>query len=312
MLGTGSFALPTFEALYGTAHEVCALVTQPDRSGRGHHNHPHPMKEAALARDTPVLQPESINAPDSVRALRELRPDLFVVAAYGQILSSEVIEVPRLGAINVHASLLPKYRGAAPIQYAILRGETETGITIFQLEPKLDAGPILGVVRTPIDPHETAGDLEARLSKLAVPLTLEVIDSIAGGRVEAIPQNPQQVTRAPRIKKEAGAIDWSQSAEQIGWHVRAMQPWPKAFTFLEQAGGDKLRLIVLEVAPSEVSIEGPPGSLCDVDHKELHVKTKTGPLEIVRLQPEGKRPMTAAEFLCGHAVHEGDRFTSLR
>jgi methionyl-tRNA formyltransferase len=190
MMGTGTFALPTFQALIESAHEVVALVTQPDRVGRGHHHHPHPMKDAALEAGIPVLQPEKVNRPEVLEQLTSFGPDLFVVAAYGQILSPDLLEIPRLGAVNVHGSLLPKYRGAAPIQYAIWHGETETGLTLFQLEPKLDAGPILGMVKTPIGPKETAGELHDRLAAIAPPLTLEVLRGLETGEIQRRPQTP--------------------------------------------------------------------------------------------------------------------------
>src|SRR5579872_6100428 len=171
MMGTGEFALPTFEALYGTPHQIVALVTQPDRTGRGHHqSRENPMKQLALARQTPVYQPEKVNAPEALDSLRAFKADLFVVAAYGQILSPELLSIPRLGAINVHASLLPKYRGAAPVAYAILNGDAETGVSIIQVLPQLDAGAIFAVARTPIGATETSGQLEDRLARLAVEL----------------------------------------------------------------------------------------------------------------------------------------------
>jgi methionyl-tRNA formyltransferase len=265
------------------------------------------MKDAALERGTPVFQPDSVNVPQALGDLLALNADLCVVAAYGQILSAELLQLPRLGAVNVHASLLPKYRGAAPVQYAIWKGETETGITIFQIDPKLDAGPVLGVERTPIGPKETAGELEERLALLAAPLCVRVICEIEAGTTQPIPQDAAQVTRAPRLKKSAGAIGWSRSAEEIGWHVRAMQPWPKAFSFLSRAEGQPIRLIVLDVEPADVSADAPAGTVILADGSRLVVQTGSRALELVRVQPEGKRAMTAAEFLRGHPVQIGER-----
>jgi len=180
MMGTGEFALPTFEALYRTPHRVTGLFTQPDRTGHGHHRSPHnPMKQLALEHGTPVFQPEKVNTPEALADLRACAADLLVVAAYGQILSRELLEIPRLGTINVHASLLPKYRGAAPVAYAILNGDSETGVSIIQVLPQLDAGPILAVAGTPIGPQETAGVLEDRLARLAVDLVPGVLDQFA-------------------------------------------------------------------------------------------------------------------------------------
>ncbi|MCH7989347.1 MAG: methionyl-tRNA formyltransferase, partial [Planctomycetes bacterium] len=232
MMGTGTFALPTFLALYESDHQVVGLFTQPDRTGRGHHRHVNPLKNAAFEHGTPIFQPPNVNESESLDSLKSLQADLCVVAAYGQILSQDLLSIPRLGAINIHASLLPKYRGAAPIQYAILNGEQETGITLFQIEPKLDAGLILGVEKTVIHPKETSGELEERLRDVAADLTLRVIDQIDTGTVSSVPQDSAGVTRAPRIRKEQGAIDWSKTADEIGNHIRAMQPWPNPFTFL--------------------------------------------------------------------------------
>jgi methionyl-tRNA formyltransferase len=318
MMATGGFALPTFRALLEQGLTVVGLFTQPDRTGRGHHHHLNPLKELALGRGLPVLQPESAKAPEAIESLRGLAPDLFVVAAYGQILSAALLAVPRLGAINVHASILPKYRGAAPIQTAILQGETETGVTIFQIEPKLDAGPILGIESTPIGPRETAGDLETRLATIGSGLALRVIDQLTRGTAQPIVQDATQASRAPRLKKESGRIDWNRTPRQIDCQVRALQPWPLAFSTLTirdekgSGSGRSLRLIVLEVAPvesqSQTVSNATPGTVLAVDNKRLRVQVAGGALEICRLQPEGKRAMTAAEFLAGYPIRPGDRF----
>lgn len=309
MMGTGTFALPTFRALYGTAHHVVGLFTQPDRAGRGHHRHPHPMREEAEARGTPVFQPDNVNAPDVLAQLRSLNADLAVVAAYGQILSAELLATPRLGAINLHASLLPKYRGAAPIQYAVWKGETETGVTIFQIEPKLDAGPILGVVRTPIGSDETSGDLEDRLADLAVPLTIQVIDAIDQGRATPLLQEAGAATRAKKLKKADGEIVWSETTDAVGRRVRAMQPWPMPFTWLHAAGHPPQRLQVLKVVAADASDhDAAPGTVVLVDEKRLGVRTGDGVALVLTVRPDGKRAMDVAEFLRGHRVQTGDRF----
>ncbi|MFN0198572.1 MAG: methionyl-tRNA formyltransferase [Planctomycetaceae bacterium] len=308
MMGTGRFALPTFRGLYQSSHQVVGLFTQPDRTGAGHHDHANPMKETAQEHGTPVFQPEKINQPDGLASLRGLQPDLCVVAAYGQILSAELLAIPRLGAINVHASLLPAYRGAAPIQYAIWKGETETGITLFQIEPRLDAGPILGRVATPIGLKETSGDLEQRLAELAVPLTLEVIEQLADGRAQPLPQDTSKASKASRLKKEQGEIDWHQTSRLVDCHIRAMQPWPKPFTYWHHAGRAPLRLLILEVRGVESSSAATPGTVIGCDARRLSVKTCDGEVEVLRIQPEGKRAMTTDEFLRGYAVGDGDRF----
>ncbi len=321
MMATGGFALPTFRGLLEQGrHQVVGLFTQPDRTGRGHHRHVNPLKELAVERGLPVFQPEKANTPEAIESLAGLAPDLCVVAAYGQILSAALLAVPRMGAINVHASILPKYRGAAPIQTAILCGETETGVTIFQIEPKLDAGPMLAIERTQIGAKETAGELESRLAVIGAEAALRVVDQLADGTARPIIQDSTQVSRAPRLKKESGRIDWSRTPAQIDWQVRAFQPWPLAYSTLvirtaNADGGSSdrsLRLIVLEVAPPEAgsarSATAVPGTVLSVDNKRLIVQTGDGALEIRRLQPEGKRAMTAGEFLAGNPVRVGDRF----
>lgn len=309
MMGTGRFALPAFRALYETGHEIAGLFTRPDRTGPGHHRHRNPIKQLAEDHGTPVFQPENINRPEALDDLRRLQPDLGIVAAYGQILSQAVIDVPRLGVINLHASLLPKYRGAAPITHAILNGEIETGVTIFRIEPKLDAGPVLDIEKTDIGPKETAGQLEERLADLAAPLTCRVVEAFAAGMIAETPQDTRQATRAPRLSKHDGLIDWTQPAQRIECHVRAMQPWPKPFTFLHQAGGKPVRLILLDVKPAETVAQpdAPPGTVADVSPHHLTVQTGAGGLSIRRVQPEGKRAMDVTEFLQGHPVHAGDR-----
>jgi methionyl-tRNA formyltransferase len=311
MMGTGDFAVPTFAALYHTPHRVAGLFTQPDRTGSGHHRSlQNPMKQLALEQATPVFQPEKVNVPAALADLRSLQPDLLVVAAYGQILSPELLGIPRLGTINVHASLLPKYRGAAPVAYAILHGDAETGVSIIQVLPQLDAGPILAVARTPIEPQDTAGTLEDRLAHLAVALIPEVIEQFDSGSLRPLPQNESLVTRAPKIKKPMGEIDWARRADEIDCHVRAMQPWPNPFTFLHSPGKPPQRLLVLAVkfVPEVAATDGAPGTPISVDKIRLIVQTGTGAVEILQIQPEGKRRMSAAEFLRGRPVNAGDRF----
>lgn len=310
MLGTGDFAVPTFQSLYDTPHQVVGLFTQPDRTGRGHHrNLQNPMKELALSRETPVFQPEKINTDESLADLRDLRADLFVVAAYGQILSPELLSIPRLGSINVHASLLPKYRGAAPVAYAILNGDPETGVCIIQVLPQLDAGPIFAVARTPIGPEETAGELEERLARLAVDLVPEVIEKLSCGTAVPLIQSETLATRAPKLKKQMGAVDWTKSAAQIDWQIRAMQPWPSPYTFLHTAGKPLQRLLVVAVRPlAESPGVAPPGTPLIIEKDRLVVQAGEGVVEVLRIQPEGKRPMTIAEFLRGRVVTPNDRF----
>lgn len=310
MMGTGAFALPSFRGLLASPHEVVGLVTQPDRTGRGHHQHVNPLKELAITAGVSVLQPEKASSPESLDQLTALNADLYVVAAYGQILSTKLLQTPRLGAINLHGSILPKYRGAAPIQYAVWNGETRTGVTIFQIVRELDAGPILGVAETEIGPQETSGELHDRLAELAVPLTLSVLDQIEAGTAIAVSQDATLATFAPRIPKEAGLIDWSQSAAKIGWHVRAMQPWPMPFSFLHRPGGESLRVLVPQVraAAEGRSVDVEPGTVLRSSSDQLLVATGDGVLEVVQIQPSGKRAMAAADFLRGRPLADSTRF----
>jgi methionyl-tRNA formyltransferase len=316
MMGTGLFAEPTLEALLGSRHPVAALVTQPDRAagaergstrqtGRG-------MKAIAVEHGVPVLQPESINTPEGVAALGELRPDILVVAAYGQILSKDVLAVPPQGGINVHASLLPKYRGAAPVAWAIANGETRTGVTIIRMSVRLDAGDMLAQQAIDIGPDETAGEVEVRLAPLGARLALEVLDRMEAGTLPpGAKQDPAGVTKAPKLTKEHGLIDWSRPAVQVCRHVRAMQPWPTAYTFWHRAGQAPLRLIVCKaVARPRAGAEKDltPGEVVVPDTADrLAVAAGEGVVEVIELQPAGKRRMAAAEFLRGHRPRPGDR-----
>lgn len=308
--GTGNLAIPTFLSLLDGRHQIVGLVTQPDRTGRGHHQHVNPLKVAAAERGIPVLQPDSIKAPEAVEALRQLQADLFVVAAYGQMLSVAVLETPRLGTINIHASLLPKYRGATPIHAAILNGDPETGVTIIQIEPKMDAGPMLGEVRTKIRPDETTGQLEERLAELSIPLVFRVIDEIEAGVARPVQQDPALVTRVKKLTKADGRIIWNRTAVEIERHVRGMQPWPGPFSELHQLGRPALRLQILEtqVVTIDPPASGQPGDVLIVDPAQITVRCADHAIQIIQLQPDGKRPMSAADFLRGRKLVAGDRF----
>src|SRR5581483_2134632 len=235
MMGTGTFAEPVFSALLDAGLQVVGLVTQPDRAVGSERSTTRQgqrgMQEIARSRGIPVFQPESINTPEGVEGLKEFRPDLLVVAAYGQILSKDVLGVAPQGGINVHASLLPKYRGAAPIAWAIYHGEKRTGVTIIRMSVYLDAGDILAQEALDIGPEETAGEVEARLAPLGARLAIDVIHQIAAGTTHGTKQDKALVTKAPKLTKEHGLIDWGETAAQVCNHVRAMQPWPTAYTF---------------------------------------------------------------------------------
>jgi methionyl-tRNA formyltransferase len=318
MMGTGTFARPTFEALLAEpAVEVVGLVTQPDRDAgqqRGSTRQTGPiLKEIAVARGVPVYQPDSVNTPDGVAKLKTWQPVLLVVAAYGQILKKEVLEVATWGGINVHGSLLPKFRGAAPVAWVIYHGETPTGVTIIRMTTGLDAGDMLAQEAIDVLPDETAGELEARLAPLGARLAVAVVRRMIAGPVPGTKQDQALVTKAPKLKKEDGLIDWWKPAEQVVRQVRAMQPWPTAYTWLHHSG-KALRLTVQRATasrgrePPEASPEAhAPGSLV-AENGRLLVMTGDGAIEVLELQPAGKKRMTSADFLRGHPLHAGDRF----
>ena len=234
MMGTGPFAVPTFEALLESSHQVLALVTRPDRPVHDKHKQSaprNPMREVAQRRQLEIFAPESINSAEAILRLSDWRADLFVVCDYGQILSRRALALGRLGGINLHGSLLPKYRGAAPIHWAVFHGETETGVSVIHMTPRLDAGPVLVQRRLAIRPDETAGQLEPRLATLGPGAVLEAIGRLVEGDTSGIPQNPTQATKAPRIKKTDGLIDWSRSAEQIRNQIRAWIPGREPIRF---------------------------------------------------------------------------------
>lgn len=330
MMGTGTFAEPTFEALLAEfGADVVGLVTQPERdagnkrgstrqTGKG-------MATIAQEHGVMVAQPESINTPEGLEQLRQMRPDLLVVAAYGQILSKDVLLVPMRGTINVHASLLPKYRGAAPVAYAILKGESQTGVTIIKVTPGLDSGDMILQEAIDILPDDTTGSLEARLAQLGARLAVEAARKYSsGGPVDGVKQDPALVTKAPKIKKEFGLIDWTKPAEAVCHHIRAMQPWPTAYTFLHRPGKEPMRVIVNRVSldsgiPGEEPYFGAKfekwpisGSIhsCGLSGKSpwLWVATGQKMVCILELQPAGKKRMTAEEFLRGYPIVEGMRF----
>ncbi|OWK43376.1 Methionyl-tRNA formyltransferase [Fimbriiglobus ruber] len=315
MMGTGTFAEPTFEALLAARENVVGLVTQPDRdagnrrgstrqTGKG-------MATIAQSAGVPVAQPESINTPEGLAQLKAFAPDLLVVAAYGQILSKDVIATPPMGAINVHASLLPKYRGASPIAHAILNGETRTGVTIIRITLGLDAGDMLAQGAVDILPTETTGELETRLAPLGAGLCVDVLNRMKAGPVSGEKQDPAQVTKAPKLKKEHGLIDWTKPAAAISDHVRAMQPWPTAYTFFHRPGKEPIRVIINRVDPSAsrptLDSGAPVGSIFG-DAKSMGVKCGDASLEVLELQPAGKKRMTAEEFLRGYPIQAGYRF----
>jgi methionyl-tRNA formyltransferase len=301
-LGTGPFAVPTLRALATSRHDVLRMVTRPRRGRRAE---APPMEVAARELGIEVWQPETINAEDACATLRGLAADLLVVCDYGEILKPPALAAARLGGINLHGSLLPKYRGAAPVQWAVLNGDAETGNTVIQMTPGLDAGPCLGVDRVAIDPDETAGELEARLSQLGAGLVLRVVDELEAGRTTPQVQDKRAASKAPRLEKEHGLVDWSREATAIKNQVRALDPWPRAFTHWQRGAGAPLRLILHRVQALDASPGHPPGTVVESGSR-LIVAAGQGALAVLQLQPSGKRVMAAPEFLRGYGLKPGD------
>jgi methionyl-tRNA formyltransferase len=303
--GTPDFAVPSLRALEGEGFEVAAVVTQPDRP-RGRSRSAvvaPPVKVAALEYDIPVLQPEQPNEPAFLDELRALRPDLGVVVAYGHLLKPDLLSLPTHGMVNVHASLLPKYRGAAPITRAILAGETETGVSIMQMDEGLDTGPVLLRVPTAIAADETGGELTARLAELGALALVEALSLIASGTAEPEPQDPAAATYAPKITREAARIDWMRPPEQIARLARALDPKPGAWALLD---GKELKLF--GPLPAAATPEGVnPGAILATE-PALVVAAHGGAIQFLDVQPAGRTRMAASDWARGRGVRAGDRF----
>jgi len=303
-LGTPHFAVPSLERLVKAGHEVIAVYTQPDKpAGRKGTLTAPPVKQAALALGLLVRQPERIRRPEAVEELRALAPEVMAVVGYGQIIPQSIIDIPPMGIINVHASLLPKYRGAAPIQWAIARGETVTGVTTMRIDAGLDTGDILLQRETPINPEETAEELAARLAPMGAELLIETLEGLRAGTIAPRPQDHAQATLAPLLKKEDGRIDWNLSAREIFNRARGFVPWPGAYT--EFRGG---LLHIWRCRPAEDRIEGPPGTVRRVGRRLLARCGDGACLELIELQPEGRKRMSAEAFLNGYPLSENERF----
>jgi methionyl-tRNA formyltransferase len=308
-IGTGEIGVPTLRALLDSEHEVVGIVTQPDKPvGREQRVEPSPIKKE-IARSggfqTPkafgagkppleVLQPAKIKDPQAIEELRALKPDVIVVVAYGQILPRDVLEIPRLACLNLHASLLPRWRGAAPIQAAIAAGDRETGITVIYMDEGLDTGEILLQRSLEILPNDTGGSLHDRLAQIGPEAFLESLRLVAAGNALRVPQDNARATYAPKLKREHGLIDWSESAEAIEKKIRAYNPWPGAFMKVDR---QNLKIF----SASVVDLNGEPGEILRGD-KDLIVATGKGALSLAEVQLEGKRRMSAAEFLRGHGA----------
>ena len=303
--GTPEFAVPSLRALMDSRHSVSAVVSQPDRPrGRGHRVQATPVREAAEAHGVPVLQPARIRDEEFLAGIEALAPDLGVVAAYGKILPERLLGIPRLGMINVHASLLPEYRGAAPVHRAVIDGRAETGVTIMRVVRELDAGPMLAKVRRPIGADETSVEVEAGLAGLGAGLLLTAVEALAAGEAVEEAQDEASATYAPKIAREEGIIDWALGAEVLHNRVRGLQPWPLVST---HAGPERYLLHRTQVAGPTAA---PPGTVVEATGDRLLVAAGDGrALQLLALQPEGKRVMSARDVLAGRRIAHGDLLT---
>ena len=305
-MGTPAFAVPSLKALLDRGENVVCVVTQPDRpKGRGRKIMMPPVKELALKASIPVLQPESIRGGEFLAELRQYNPDIIGLTAYGNILPENIINLPPLGTINVHGSLLPKYRGAAPIQWALINGETETGITIMQMDKGVDTGDILLQEKLPIGPEDTAGSLSGKLAELGGKALGAALDLLRLDRLNPTQQDNNLASLAPLLNKEDGLVNWLHSAVQISCQIRGLDPWPTTYTTLS---GKRLRLFSPEVADKSLCLGcsiSEPGIICTANRDGLLITTGDGCLLIKEIQAEGSRRMSVDAFLSGHTIQSG-------
>ena len=307
-MGTPDFAVGALESIIKAGHEVVLVVTQPDKpKGRGKEMQMPPVKQCAVAHGIPVYQPIKIKERESVDFLKNYEADVFVVAAFGQILSKEILEMPRYGCVNIHASLLPMYRGAAPIQAVIINKEKETGVTIMQMDEGLDTGDMLMKEAITIAADETGESLHDKLSELGAEMIVKALAAMEAGTLTATPQGDGKTCYASMLKKEMGCIDWNKSAEDIEHLVRGLYPWPGTYTFLD---GKMIKICSVSVGNDKGSELC--GELCEVSKDSLTVSTKEGTIVIHELQPEGKKRMSVHDFLLGNKVQKGMCFTKSR
>jgi methionyl-tRNA formyltransferase len=304
-MGTPDFAVATLKALIDGPDEVVALVTQPDRAkGRGKKLSPPPAKVLAEAADIPVLQPTKIKTEEFCNGLLTYRPDLIVVAAYGRILPKSILELAPLGCINVHGSLLPQYRGAAPIQWSVLNGDETTGVTIIQMNEGMDTGDILLKASIKTEPEETAGSLFDKLAVLGSETLLKAIKGLQDGTLIPVSQNHELATVAPMLKKDDGLIDWHKDAKNIECLIRGLDPWPTAYCLLNSK---RVRLFRPEVLHKESDAQ--PGTVLQADKRGIFIACGNNTLVIKEIQPEGKKRMPVESFLCGHPIAAGTLLT---
>jgi methionyl-tRNA formyltransferase len=300
-MGTPDFAVPVLHALTQTTHPIVGVFTRRDKpAGRGNQLHPSPIKQLALARGLPIFQPTSLRKPDVIEHLRTLAPDVIIVAAFGLILPPEVLTIPPRGCINTHASLLPRHRGAAPITAAILAGDTETGVTLMQMDEGIDTGPILAQRAVPIDDEDTTATLTEKLANLAAALLIEMLPRILAGDIAPQPQDDSRATFTKMIRKEEGRIDWTRPASEIARRVRAFNPWPSAYTFWN---GTQLK--ILRASASDFKTDAEPGQVIQLQNK-IAVATGEGMLVLHEVQLAGKRAMKIEEFVRGQKRFVGN------
>jgi len=305
--GTPQFAVPTLRRLLDSTHSVAGVITQPDRPrGRGQKITHAPVKALALERGIPVYQPDRLKPAEVADTLRGWGADLGVVAAYGRIIPEHLLTIPRLGMINVHASLLPKYRGAAPVHRAVINGDSQTGVTIMRVVKELDAGGMFATVTRPIGPDETSDVVESALADMGAELLVTVVEQLGSGNAREEPQDNTQATYASRLTKEEGLIDWTRSASDLHNRVRGLYPWPHAYTFFKGTRLIVLRSVVADASASATS----PGTILRATSEAIHVATGDGELAILEVQPEGRRAMRAHDFLLGHRLATGETFSA--
>lgn len=301
-MGTPDFAVPSLQKLLEAGHQVCAVYTQPDKpKGRGHKLLPPPVKELALERGIPVFQPGTLKNQAAQEEIRAMAADVIVVVAYGKLLPKAVLDAPRLGCVNVHGSLLPKYRGAAPIQWTVLNGDKTAGVTTMFMAEAMDAGDILLTAETPVGEEETSGELFDRLKDLGADLLIDTLDKLEQGALTPVLQDEAQATRAPMLSKELSLIDWAKPARQVHDLIRGLNPWPCAVTYLD---GKRLKLYASRVREGS----GEPG-LAFTRDGALLAYCGEGALELVELQTENGKRMDGASYLLGHPLEEGARFS---
>ena len=301
-MGTPDFAVPSLNALIENGYNVVGVFCQPDRpKGRGHKLAACPVKEVAVGAGIPVFQPERIKREDGVTALKSLEPDLCVTAAFGQLLSQEILDIPKLGTINVHSSLLPKHRGSAPINWAIIKGDQMTGVTTMFTDKGMDTGDMLLKRETPIGETENAGELSDRLAVMGAQLLIETIKELEAGTLERIPQNHDQATYEPKMDKELGRVDWTKGAQEIDWLVRGVTPWPGAYTPIGE-----MTMKLFDVTRVSDAPTGAPGEIIAADAKlGLIVSCADADVKLTQIQMPGAKRMNAADYLRGHTIDAG-------